>query len=138
MTDIKEAHFMDKKHLIYSFWKAVANQEQDVLKEYFAENASIKWHNTNESFTTTEYLIANCEYPDDWDCEVERTEIIGDLVISVTRVWKTNQDYASFHATSFFEFEGEKIVMLNEYWGDDGKPPKWRIDKRIGRQIKPD
>lgn len=127
---------MDKKNLIYSFWKEVANQDADNLKAYFTQDAIVNWHNSNEKFTVAEYIIANCDYPDNWGGEVERIEIIGDLVISVTRVWTTNQVNLSFHVTSFFEFEGEKIILLNEYWGDDGKAPKWRCDKKIGRQIK--
>ncbi|WP_415520971.1 hypothetical protein [Clostridium sp.] len=61
-------------------------------------------------------------------------ECIENLVISVVKVQLKNKD-ASFHATSFFEFNNGKIKLLNEYWGDDGKAPQWRIDKQIGEKI---
>lgn len=43
----------------------------------------------------------------------------------------------SVHATSFFEFRNGKIKVLDEYWGDDGKVPQWRIEKQIGKPIIP-
>ncbi len=29
----------------------------------------------------------------------------------------------------------DKIVAMNEYWGDDGIAPQWRLDKNIGMTI---
>jgi len=29
----------------------------------------------------------------------------------------------------------DKIIELDEYWGDNGVPPKWRIDMNIGSKI---
>jgi hypothetical protein len=31
--------------------------------------------------------------------------------------------------------ETDKIVAINEYWGDDGLAPQWRRDKQIGTTI---
>jgi hypothetical protein len=125
---------MDMKELIIQFWKDVVEQNALNLKRYFSTSAMIKWHNTNELFTVDEYIIANCEYPGKWNGVVERIEIVNNTVITVARI-NSSEDNSSFHATSFFEFESNKIIELNEYWGDDGKPPKWRIDKNIGQQI---
>ncbi|NLM10011.1 MAG: nuclear transport factor 2 family protein, partial [Clostridiaceae bacterium] len=36
----------------------------------------------------------------------------------------------------FFEFKGDKISCLDEYWGDDGIAPQWRLDKQIGQPIR--
>lgn len=41
----------------------------------------------------------------------------------------------SFHVVSFIEVKNDKIVAMNEYWGDDGAVPQWRLDKNIGRAI---
>ena len=30
----------------------------------------------------------------------------------------------------------KKIRAVDEYWGDDGKAPKWRADKKIGTEIR--
>lgn len=121
--------------LIKNFWDEIAAQNATKLREFFHTNAFIYWNNTNEKFTVDEFLIANCEYPGNWLSEVERIEFIGDLIISVTRVW-TPDNGASFHVTSFFEFENNKILVLNEYWGDDGVAPQWRLNKNIGKPIK--
>lgn len=123
------------QEIVQEFFKDVINQDAYRLKSYFAIDACINWHNTNESFNVDEYIIANCEYPGEWCGEIERIEQIETLVISVARVWLQDMS-ASFHVTSFFEFKNGKIQVLNEYWGDDGLAPHWRQDKKIGRVIK--
>lgn len=62
---------------LQTFWKAVLAQDADAIREYFAEDAVINWHCTNERFTVEEYLRANCEYPGEWDGEIERIEQAG-------------------------------------------------------------
>jgi hypothetical protein len=126
---------MDKKKIIKEFLHDVVNQDAILIREYFTKEASILWHCTNEHFNLEEYIVANCEYPGEWSGEIERMEEIGSTVISVARVWLTNESM-SFHVTSFFEFDGTKIKKLEEYWGDDGAAPQWRLNKHIGKQIK--
>lgn len=119
---------------IYKFWKDVLAQNADVIKDYFDENAYINWHCTNERFNVNEFIIANCEYPGDWDGEVERIEKINDLFITVTHVYSKDKTL-SFHVTSFIQVMNGKIVAIDEYWADDGVAPKWRLDKHIGKAI---
>lgn len=126
---------MNRKQIILDFWQDVANQNAINLRSCFLYNAIINWHNTNEQFSVEEYIRANCEYPGDWCGEVERIELVGNLGITATRVWLSDNS-ASFHATSFFEFVDDKIISLNEYWADDGVAPQWRLDKEIGKPIK--
>lgn len=38
---------------------------------------------TNEHFTVEEYIRANCEYPREWDGEIQRIEKTGDIFIVV-------------------------------------------------------
>ena len=114
------------------YWNCIAAQDEKRLRDYFNEDACIRWHNTNEQFNVEEFLKANCEYPGKWNGEIERIETIEKTVITVTRVW-TNE--MSFHVTSFFEITNGKISKLDEYWGDDGEAPQWRQDKHIGKLI---
>ncbi len=119
---------------IFSFWKAVLRQDADAIRSYFHKDARINWHCTNESFSLEEYILANCEYPGAWDGEIERLEEVGDLFITVTRVFP--QDKAvSFHVTSFFKIRDDKILSLDEYWADDGEAPRWRQNMHIGTPI---
>lgn len=126
---------MKIEELIHRFWEDVANQDDVALAEYFVPEAIIQWHNTNEKFTVEEYIRANCEYPGEWSGAVERVELLNDLVISVTRVWLKDNS-VSLHVVSFFTLINGKISSLNEYWGDDGIAPQWRLDKNIGKPIK--
>ena len=127
---------MDKKDLITAFWRDVAEQNAAGLRRYFAEDAVIRWHNTNELFTVEEYILANCEYPGTWMGEMERlVEGNEGTMITVVRVHDPEES-VSVHATSFIRLEAGQIVEMDEYWGDDGRIPKWRQDKKIGRHIK--
>ena len=125
---------MDKKQIVTEFWEQVILQSSEGMKQFFADGAYVRWHNTNEHFSEEEYIRANCEYPGKWRGEVERMEQLEDLVISVVRVWPED-GATSFHAVSFFAFCGDKIAVIDEYWGDDGAAPQWRLDKQIGRPI---
>ena len=57
---------------IQAFWSAVLQQDADAIRAYFYPNAWVNWHNTNEHFHVEEFIRANCEYPGEWDGEVER------------------------------------------------------------------
>ena len=117
------------------FWKAVLAQDAVELKKYFREDAYINWHCTNERFTAEEFIIANCEYPGEWDGEIERVEVLNDLYITVVRVFPRDRS-ASYHVTSFAKVLDGKILSMDEYWADDGVPPQWRLDKQIGTAIR--
>lgn len=120
---------------IYKFWKAVLIQDEKEIRKYFHDDAYVNWHCTNEHFNVDEFIIANCEYPGNWDGIVERVEIIRDLIITVTLVYLEDKS-ASYHVTSFIKTENDKIVSMDEYWADDGSAPQWRLNKHIGKAIK--
>ena len=116
------------------FWKAVLQQNAADIRIFFKKTAYINWHCTNEHFTVDEFIRANCEYPGQWDGIVERIEQIGDLTITATRVF-AKENNLSFHVVSFIRTEDDKIISIDEYWGDDGMAPQWRLDKQIGTSI---
>lgn len=117
------------------FWKAVLAQDRAAIKPFFCENAYVNWHCTNERFTVDEFIRANCDYPGDWDGEIQRVETLGDKVITVVRVYPKDKT-ASFHVTSFMELKEGKIISVDEYWADDGDAPQWRREMRIGKPIR--
>ena len=114
------------------FLIAVTRQDAEDLRELFAPNAVILWHNTNEAFTVSEYIRANCEYPGDWDGKIERVEQTPQSLIVVSKVWTTD---AAFRVVSFLEFSDEKIRRLDEYWGNIGEIPEWRRKMNLGKKI---
>lgn len=117
-----------------ALWDSIARQDAAAMRAFFAPSAVIRWHCTNEEFTLEEYLRANCEYPGDWRGEVERVETYGDSATLAARVWLAFGG-GSFHCAAFYRFEDGKIVSADEYWGDDGSAPQWRLEKHIGRPI---
>lgn len=117
------------------FWKAIVEQDADTIRDFFMETATVTWYNTNEKFTLEEFIRVNCEYPGAWNGKVERIEKIGNLTITVTRVFSKDNSL-SCHVTSFIKTEEDKISSIDEYWGDDGVIPQWRLDKRIGTVIR--
>lgn len=119
---------------IKEFWDDVLRQDANAIRQYFKPIAYVNWHCTNEHFTVEEFIKANCEYPGQWDGIVERIEQIDNLIITATKVVSKNKEL-SFHAVSFIRVEKDKIVAIDEYWGDDGTAPQWRLDKHIGTSI---
>ena len=126
---------VEKKFKVIEFWKSIVKQNPDEIRRYFKETATIRWHNTNEEFTLDEFIRVNCEYPGEWNGEVERIEEIEDIIITVTRVFSTDNS-VSVHATSFLRIEDGKIVSMDEYWSDDGEAPEWRLNMKIAKRIR--
>lgn len=124
---------MDIHTFMKDYWQKVAKQDREGLALLFNADAKIRWYCTNEEFTTEEFIRVNCDYPDDWNGEIERLDIAGEQIITVTRVWSKS---VSFHVCSFFQFKGDRISQLDEYWGDDGEAPTWRQAMNIGRKIR--
>lgn len=120
---------------VKEFWKSVLAQDEKEIRKYFHQEAYINWHCTNEQFNVDEFIIANCEYPGDWDGTVERVEVMNDLIITATLVYPKDRS-ASFHVTSFIRTVNNRIISMDEYWADDGDAPQWRKDKHIGTSIK--
>ena len=120
---------------IRAFWRAVLAQRAEDIYQYFTEGGEVFWHCTNERFTVAEFVRANCEYPGDWDGEVERVCEIPEGIVTVTRVYPKDKS-ASFHVTSFLTLRNGKIAKMDEYWADDGPAPQWRSEMRIGTNIK--
>lgn len=116
------------------YWEAVARQDEMVLRTCFHPDAIIRWWGSNEEFSIDEFMIANCEYPGQWKGEVERIEVAGDVLISAVHVYEQDGSI-SCHVVSFFTFSDDKILTLNEYWGNDGAAPEWRKIKNIGKPI---
>lgn len=121
---------------IKAFWAAVLRQDAQEIRPFFHPDAQINWHCSNERFTVEEYIRANCEYPGSWDGEIQRTEQLGDLIVTATRVFEAGGG-PSFHVVSFMRILEGNIIRLDEYWGDDGPAPQWRLDKQIGTAILP-
>lgn len=120
---------------IYEFWRDVLAQDANRIRSYFDQEALINWQCTNERFTVEEFIIANCDYPGEWDGDVERVEQIHDTTITVTHVYPKDRSL-SFHVTSFFRITDDKIQALDEYWAEDGIAPQWRLEKHIGQAIR--
>ena len=96
---------MERKAILAAFWRAVAAQERDPLRGFFAEGAEVLWPNTNERFVVEEYLRANCEYPGKWHGKIEKMLDTAEGSVTVTRVWS---EEFSVRAISFFGGRGRR------------------------------
>ena len=119
---------------IHAYWEAALSQERAELRAFFAPNAVIRWHCTGEQFTADEFIRANCDYPGEWDGEIERIEETANGCVTAVRVWPRDRS-AYYHVVSFFVLERGLITALDEYWADDGEAPAWRREMRIGKEI---
>ncbi|WP_255263837.1 nuclear transport factor 2 family protein [Peptoniphilus sp. oral taxon 386] len=119
---------------IVTFFNYIVSQSKIKLKEYFHEDATIRWHCTNEIFTVDEYIKVNCEYPGDWDGKIELIERINNTIILASQVYSKDKSL-SFHVVSFIRIENDLIIKMDEYWAGDGLAPEWRIKMKIGKLI---
>lgn len=120
---------------ISSFMRCVIRQDAAALRKFFHPDAVIRWHCSNEQFTVEEYLRANCEYPGDWDGEIETVQNTDDCIIAASRVFPKDRT-CSFHVVSFIRLHEDLIIALDEYWADDAPPPLWRRKMAIGKKIR--
>ena len=106
---------------IQQFWSDVLAQRADEIREYFHGDAYVNWHCSNEHFTVEEFIRANCDYPGDWDGEVEKVVTTDDMIITATRVYPKDHS-ASFHVTSFIKLligcTEEEINTVYEFHND--------------------
>lgn len=124
---------MTRSETIRALWQATAAQDAAEMERYFSEDAVILWPNSGERFTLVEYLRANCEYPGTWLGEVEQTTLDGSM--AVARVWSASG--GTFRAVSLYQWRGERISRLEEYWGEVAPAPVWRQSMGIGTAIQP-
>ncbi len=120
---------------IESFWRDVLLKDREALAAYFTPDAEVLWHCTNERFSAEEFIRCNCDYPGEWDGEIERIEPVPHGCVTAVRVFAKGGG-ASCHVTSFFTLDGDRISRLSEYWADDGDAPGWRKAMRVGRPIR--
>lgn len=119
---------------VRGYWQATGGQNPEAMARYLHSDARVRWHNTNECFTREQFIQVNCQYPGEWLLDIQRVEIMGDLVVTVVRLW-TRDNALSFHATSFLRIRDGLIVSIDEYWGEDGPPPAWRQRMALGTPI---
>lgn len=117
------------------FWRDVISQNREALQAYFCKDAVIRWHCTNEKFSVQEYIKVNCDYPDEWEGEIERIEKAGETLITAVQVLSKDKKI-SCYVVSFIKLKDDLISEMDEYWVDDGKAPEWRLNLRIGTPIK--
>ena len=119
---------------VKEFWIDVLGQNREKLISYFHKDAIIRWHCSNEIFTVSEYIKANCEYPGEWEGKIERIEKVENMIITAVKVYAVNK-CSSFHVISFIKTENNLIIEMAEYWADDTEVPEWRHKMNIGRKI---
>ncbi len=118
---------------IHDYWQYTLSQNASKMKAFFHEDAYVSWHNTKEKFTVDEFIKVNCEYPGNWDGDVEIMEETKDLIITAVRVYSKDKPL-SFHVVSFIRLKRDKIISIDEYWGEDIEPPRWRANMDLGEK----
>ena len=114
---------------IKQFWKAVLAQDEEEIRKYFHKDAYVNWHCTNEHFTVDEYIIANCEYPGEWDGIIERTEMVNELIITVTQISphydsRRRTNYAQKTSLTNSSVKNDSATLLKDCFGCFNRFPR--------------
>lgn len=118
---------------VKKFWEYIEHQEFDKLTEVMLNTCQVWLPNTREVFETADkYIEFNKKYPGAWNTEIEKITSVGDLVITAVKVTEPTED-VSLYVTSFFEFKDGFINNITEYWGDNEKPPVWRVESGLSQ-----
>lgn len=54
---------------------------------------------------------------------------------NIVHVWCSYLRNDVIRSTSFIKTREDKILPIDEYWGNDGVAPQWRLEKQIGTPI---
>lgn len=95
------------------FIEAVAKQKATDLRKFFTPDAVICWHDSKEEFTVDEYIRANCEYPGNWDSEIQAVERIECGIVIVTKIVSSESSHL---VTTFARLTEGKISRMDEYY----------------------
>jgi len=117
---------------VEKFCHYVVKQNADEIVKFFAQDAIICWHDSNEQLTVAEYIKANCAFPGEWDGKILRMEKTKEGLMTITKI---SSEGLSFHITSFFTILQGKITRLDEYYSEVGDAPQWRKEMGIGKAI---
>lgn len=128
--EVAENNF--EKKFISNFIKNVVEQNESKLKLFFNDSAQILWPCTNEKFDVSEYIIANCKYPGNWNGNIVKMESFGDSLVVIFKIYTVDLE---FFVTSFITLKENRIECLEEYWSEIGRAPQWRRDLNIGKEI---
>jgi len=117
-----------KGKIVEQYWKAFDEYNFDLAGTFMDSNAKVIWPNTQEVFKGRDnFLLTQKNYPGTWKIILGKIISINEIVISVVKVISVDNSQ-SFYATSFFEFRGDYIIKITEYWGEISEPPEWRIN----------
>ena len=120
---------MEKKEkIVKQYWKEFDEYNFDLVGTFMDTNVKVIWPNTQEIFKGYKnFILTQKKYPGIWKIILEKLISINEIVISIVKVTSV-ENPQSFYATSFFEFKGNSIIKITEYWGEISEPPDWRID----------
>ena len=117
-----------KEKIVEQYWKAFDEYNFDLAGTFMDTNAKVIWPNTQEIFKGRDnFILTQKNYPGTWKIILEKLISINEIVISVVKVTSV-ENSQSFYATSFFEFKGNYIIKITEYWGEISEPPERRIN----------
>lgn len=119
----------EPRQVVGDLWARFQARDWDAAAELLADDVVVEWPQTRERMRGRENVIAvNRNYPEGWTIRVLRILQDGDVAVSEVAV--DHVSHGTFHAASFFEVSGDRIVRATEYWVDppSGPPPAWRAE----------
>ncbi len=112
------------KDIVKQLWQIFHKRQFLEAKPLLADCFVCVWPQSNELIRGADNFIAlNKNYPGEWAVECSRVISDGDNVVSEAKLTCKRQ---IVYATSFFEFEDNKIARITEYWCEPYAASDWR------------
>lgn len=121
--------------VVRSFWGYFDMGEFEEAAKLMKPEAVVQWFNTREIFRGRDkFILANQRYPGSWRINIEKLISLQDMVITVVEA-ESQEPAMSFYATTFFRLANSLICEIEEYWSENGEPPKWRIEEGLAERF---
>lgn len=122
------------KDIVKRFWNLMSRGMFEDAGKLMSENCVVFFPNTKEVFRGRDkYVKMNQKYPGRWIISIEKLLSNEDTVVSAANV-ESEDKSSSFYDTAFFTIRNNVITEITEYWGDNGEPPKWRIEEKLSER----
>ena len=127
---------LTREEIIRQFWQSLDQGDFCGAGQYLDPRCTVLWANTQELFRTRDsFIAANAYYPGRWRIDLEKIVTNADSILTVVKV-SEGESGETHRAVSFFEFIGDKIIRITEYWGEVSEPPAWRIEGGWAERIR--
>lgn len=116
---------MKREEMVRRFWRLFSGQRWEESKLLLHPELVVEWPQSRERFEGPDAFVdMQSAYPGNHRIEI--LELVASPDRIATTVYCSADTGQKAYGTSYFEFRGEWIGKIVEFWGEPYEPPQWR------------